>query len=107
MRSSAPRAKEGGSRRACRHDHHPQLRHGDGSRLVTSGTRGITEATGEILAILARHRAPATFFYVGREAEAHPQAVRDIVAAGHEIGCHTMFHETVGKPVYDVPVGGF
>ena len=73
----------------------------------TGATRGLTEGTGEILRVLGRHDVPATFFWVGREAERHPEVVRAVVAAGHEIGCHTMFHETVGRPVYDVPVGGF
>jgi peptidoglycan-N-acetylglucosamine deacetylase len=70
-------------------------------------TRGITAGTPEILRLLRSHRVPATFFYVGREAQAHPASVRQVLADGHEIGCHTMYHETVGQPVYDVPVGGF
>jgi len=73
----------------------------------TSATRGVMEGTPQILQALKRHGVPATFFFVGREAEAHPAVVRQIIDAGHEIGCHTMFHETVGTPVYDVPVGGF
>ncbi len=72
-----------------------------------STTRGISEGTGAILDVLRRRGVPATFFYVGREAAAHPDAVLAARDAGHEIGCHTMFHETVGRPVYDVPVGGF
>lgn len=73
----------------------------------TSGTKGIADGTPEILRVLQGQGVPATFFFVGREAVAHPEAVRSILAGGHEIGCHTMFHETVGTPVYDVPVGGF
>jgi peptidoglycan-N-acetylglucosamine deacetylase len=70
-------------------------------------TRGISEGTGAILKVLARRGVPATFFWVGREAEELPEAVRAACAGGHEIGCHTMYHETVGQPVYRVPVGGF
>jgi len=73
----------------------------------TSGTLGIRAGTPAILGVLKRHRVPATFFFVGREALAHADAVRAIAGDGHEVGCHTMFHETVGTPVYDVPVGGF
>ena len=73
----------------------------------TNDTRGVTEGTPEILAVLREHGAPATFLFTGREAERHPDVVARIVESGHPIGCHTMYHETVGVPVYNVPVGSF
>lgn len=73
----------------------------------TSQTRGITEGTPEILAALKEHEVPSSFLFTGREAERHPAQVARILEAGHEVGCHTMYHETVGLPVYDVPVGSF
>ncbi|HEY0947410.1 MAG TPA: polysaccharide deacetylase family protein [Opitutaceae bacterium] len=48
--------------------------------------------TPRILALLARHGARATFFVIGRKAAAHPELVRAIVAAGHEVGHHTQTH---------------
>jgi len=48
-----------------------------------------------LLRILARHGARATFFVPGFTAEAHPEAVRGIVDAGHEIGHHGYVHEIV------------
>ncbi len=44
--------------------------------------------TPEVLGILARHHARATFFMIGARAEAHPQLVGEIRRAGHEIGNH-------------------
>ena len=73
----------------------------------TFETRGLVEGTPAILRILRAHRVPATFFFVGREAAGHPDCVQSVLADGHEVGCHTMFHETIGQPVYNVPVGGF
>lgn len=73
----------------------------------TNATRGVAEGTPKILRILERHRVPATFLFTGREARRHPEMAARVLSAGHEIGCHTMYHETVGAPVYDVPVGGF
>jgi len=46
----------------------------------------------EILRILAEHDAVATFFVVGRNAAKHPRLLREIAAAGHEIGNHTYEH---------------
>jgi len=37
----------------------------------------------------------ATFFVLGWVAERHPGLVRDIQAAGHEIGCHSFWHRLV------------
>jgi peptidoglycan/xylan/chitin deacetylase (PgdA/CDA1 family) len=48
-----------------------------------------------LLRILARHGARATFFVPGFTAEVHPDAVRTIVDAGHEIAHHGYVHEIV------------
>jgi peptidoglycan/xylan/chitin deacetylase (PgdA/CDA1 family) len=73
----------------------------------TSETRGLVEGTPRILEVLHNHSVAATFLFTGREAEGNPAVVRKIRSAGHEIGCHTMYHENIGVPVYDVPVGSF
>jgi peptidoglycan/xylan/chitin deacetylase (PgdA/CDA1 family) len=48
--------------------------------------------TPPILDMLARERAKATFFLVGRRARAQPELVARIRAEGHEIGNHTETH---------------
>ncbi|WP_431245876.1 bifunctional polysaccharide deacetylase/glycosyltransferase family 2 protein [Leifsonia xyli] len=48
--------------------------------------------TPEILQLLRRHHAHATFFMVGTEAIAHPDLVRQVVAGGNEVGVHTLTH---------------
>jgi peptidoglycan/xylan/chitin deacetylase (PgdA/CDA1 family) len=48
--------------------------------------------TPRLLDILATHQVQATFFLVGRYAEAEPELVRRIVAAGHLIGNHSWSH---------------
>ena len=44
--------------------------------------------TLEVLEILHRHEATATFFLIGERALRHPELVSQIKAAGHEIGNH-------------------
>ncbi len=44
--------------------------------------------TPEVLAILARHGARATFFLIGERAAAYPEMVASLRAAGHDIGNH-------------------
>jgi peptidoglycan/xylan/chitin deacetylase (PgdA/CDA1 family) len=48
--------------------------------------------TPQLLDILARRDVQATFFLVGRYAQAEPALVRQIVAAGHQIGNHSWSH---------------
>ncbi|HWZ94141.1 MAG TPA: polysaccharide deacetylase family protein [Opitutaceae bacterium] len=53
------------------------------------------QETPRVLALLAQHRARATFFLIGRAAERNPGLVRDILAAGHTIANHTYTHQAV------------
>jgi len=50
------------------------------------------DTTPRVLDILARHGARATFFMVGEAADAHPELVERVVAAGHEVGSHSYRH---------------
>ncbi|MFN3180152.1 MAG: polysaccharide deacetylase family protein [Thermus sp.] len=45
-----------------------------------------------LLDLLRREGIRATFFVIGRNAEAYPYFVRDLVAAGYELGNHTYHH---------------
>jgi peptidoglycan-N-acetylglucosamine deacetylase len=46
----------------------------------------------QILAVLEQRGVSATFFLTGRFIQHHPELVRRIAAAGHEIGNHTWSH---------------
>ncbi|MBP7141312.1 MAG: polysaccharide deacetylase family protein [Opitutaceae bacterium] len=48
--------------------------------------------TPRLLAALDDHGARATFFLIGEKALRHPELVRAILQAGHEIGHHTHTH---------------
>ncbi|HWR36630.1 MAG TPA: polysaccharide deacetylase family protein [Clostridia bacterium] len=48
--------------------------------------------TPQMLDVLARHDARATFFLLGQFVRQKPAIVRDIVAAGHAIGNHSWSH---------------
>jgi peptidoglycan/xylan/chitin deacetylase (PgdA/CDA1 family) len=50
------------------------------------------ERTPQLLDILCRHRARATFFMVGEAAHRHPALVREVASAGHLIGNHSWDH---------------
>ncbi|TCL64724.1 peptidoglycan/xylan/chitin deacetylase (PgdA/CDA1 family) [Hydrogenispora ethanolica] len=48
--------------------------------------------TPAILKILAEYKIPATFFLVGTNVRRHPELVRAEIAAGHQVGNHTLSH---------------
>jgi peptidoglycan/xylan/chitin deacetylase (PgdA/CDA1 family) len=53
---------------------------------------GPSEATPQLLEILARHRTPATFFQCGANVERLPEVARAVAGRGHEIGNHGYSH---------------
>jgi len=51
--------------------------------------------TGRILDLLAERQVRATFFILGWVARHHPEVVRQVIAAGHEVASHGMYHTLV------------
>jgi peptidoglycan/xylan/chitin deacetylase (PgdA/CDA1 family) len=52
----------------------------------------LTAPTRRILELLARRGVRATFFILGEVATHYPELVREIAAAGHEVGSHGFHH---------------
>ncbi|MET4920914.1 polysaccharide deacetylase family protein [Streptomyces sp. PSRA5] len=50
--------------------------------------------TPQVLRLLKDNGTKATFCMVGTQAEAHPDLVKDVVAAGHRLCNHTVSHDT-------------
>ena len=46
----------------------------------------------KILNVLSTHNVKATFFLTGSGAEDHPQGIKNIAAAGHQLGNHSYSH---------------
>jgi len=64
--------------------------------------------TPQILDVLKRHEARATFFVLGSLAAAYPEIVDRVVAEGHTVANHTWSHEylpAVSRQVFDETVG--
>lgn len=51
--------------------------------------------TPELMQILERYDAKATFFLIGQWAEREPELIRELEAAGHAVGNHTYTHPTM------------
>ncbi|MDA1164699.1 MAG: DUF3473 domain-containing protein [Planctomycetota bacterium] len=55
----------------------------------------VVENTHRLMSLLERYETRGTFFVLGWVAEKFPQLVRDIHQAGHEVGCHSFWHQLV------------
>ena len=53
---------------------------------------GPTKNVDQLLPLLDKYNAKATFFLIGNEIEKHPDEAKKIVGAGHQIGNHTYSH---------------
>jgi len=64
---------------------------------------GVEHGTPRILKLLQKHDIRATFFWTGHAAENNPDMVLRVRDAGHETGCHGLYHETLGTPLFPLP----
>ncbi len=64
---------------------------------------GLVNGTPVILDLLKKHGITGTFFFTGDAARKNPGTVEAVKDAGHEIGCHTLFHETIGDSLFEIP----
>jgi len=58
----------------------------------------VVQSTYRILDLLGQYNVKGTFFFVGWVARKFPHLVRDVIAHGHELGCHSFWH----RPVYSL-----
>jgi hypothetical protein len=92
---SAPRAPWWSIPGASPHRHHAICRNAaaQGSRGGADlRRRSAADNSNQVLDILASQCVKATFFIIGRMAQANPEGVRKVRDAGHSIGTHTQNH---------------
>ncbi len=69
--------------------------------IFTFDGGGTIQSADTILNVLAKHHLKGTFFLTGKMVEAHPDLVKHITAAGHEIFNHTFDHPSLTKLTND------
>jgi len=69
----------------------------DGILALTYDDGPCPVMTPQVLDLLQRRSAQATFFMLGRQAQDHPEIMERIVREGHSTGCHTSRHLNAWK----------
>lgn len=64
---------------------------------------GVKNGTPLLLDLFDRHDMKATFYVVANTAKDNPDSIRSIAARGHDVGCHSLAHETVGDALFPLP----
>ncbi len=64
-----------------------------GTEARASAERRLDRGLNLLLDVLAQRGYRGTFFVLGPVAQEHPQLVRRLAEAGHEIGCHGWSHD--------------
>ncbi|MBC7333173.1 MAG: polysaccharide deacetylase family protein [Actinobacteria bacterium] len=64
---------------------------------------GVRVGTRKILEIIEEYGIEATFLFTGDAAAKNKKVVCDLRDLGHEIGCHSLQHETVGDALFNIP----
>ncbi len=74
--------------------HLPQAATAKGQIALTFDDGPDPIVTPQILDILEKHQAKATFFCIGHLAEQHPELIKRIVRQGHQVENHSYSHNT-------------
>ncbi|MEI6338826.1 MAG: polysaccharide deacetylase family protein, partial [Verrucomicrobiota bacterium] len=64
---------------------------------------GLRHGTPKVLDVFQKHQVTGTFYFVGWSARQVPESLHWVKDAGHEIGAHSLYHETVGDPIFPIP----
>jgi peptidoglycan/xylan/chitin deacetylase (PgdA/CDA1 family) len=64
---------------------------------------GVVHGTPRLMNLFAEKGVPCTGFWVAEAAKRHPEVLRDMQSAGHEIGAHSLYHETIGDELFEIP----
>ena len=64
---------------------------------------GLKNGTPRVLDVMSRRGVLGTFFFTADAAQKHPGVLRTVAQAGHEVGAHSLYHETLGDQLFPIP----
>ena len=64
---------------------------------------GVKHGVPKLLQMFADNDVRGTFFFTGEAAHKNPDIARMVAASTSEVGCHSLYHETIGDELFPLP----
>jgi peptidoglycan/xylan/chitin deacetylase (PgdA/CDA1 family) len=64
---------------------------------------GARHGTPFLLDMFAKKGVRGTFFFTGDCARENPEVAKLVAESGNEVGCHSLYHETIGDELFPIP----
>lgn len=64
---------------------------------------GTKHGTPLLLKLFKEKNVRGTFFFTGDCAKENPDIARIVAESGNEVGCHSLYHETLGDELFPIP----
>jgi hypothetical protein len=64
---------------------------------------GTRHGTPRLVDLFGQKGVKGTFFFTGDCARENPEVARLVRDSGNEVGCHSLYHETVGDELFPIP----
>jgi peptidoglycan-N-acetylglucosamine deacetylase len=77
--------------------------YGDGCRQFTPFYEGAKHGTPRLLDLFSKKGIRGTFFFTGDCAKENPDVTKIVAKSGNEVGCHSLYHETIGDELFPIP----
>ena len=64
---------------------------------------GVKKGVPILLDIFEKENVKATFYFVGEMAKLNPEIAKLVAKSNNEVGCHSLYHETIGDEIFPIP----
>lgn len=64
---------------------------------------GVKHGTPLLLKLFTEKHIKGTFYFTGEAAVKNPDIARMVAESGNEVGCHSLYHETLGDELFPIP----
>lgn len=64
---------------------------------------GVRRGVPILLDMFDKHDIKGTFFFTGESAKENPEIAKMVADSNNEVGCHSLYHETVGDELFPIP----
>ena len=64
---------------------------------------GTKHGTPLLIDLFGKRGVKATFFFTGECAKLNPEVAQMVARSGNEVGCHSLYHETIGDELFPIP----